>query len=133
MRLSAIGQVVICFIVLSAPVAADLMLRGLSREPVDPVWSVPGGDPARGRQAIAHHGCGACHVIGGIRHAEGRVGPRLLGLREQIYVAGVLPNSPTNLANWVRVPQDINPQTAMPNLGVTEQEARDIAAYLYTQ
>ncbi len=130
MRFSPSAQALTAFAVLAAPVAADLGLRGLHRQPVDPVWSVEGGDVERGRQAIARYGCGSCHVVPGLRGADGRVGPRLNGIREQVYVAGVLPNRPENLAAWIRDPQGINPQTAMPNLGVSESEALDMAAYL---
>jgi cytochrome c1 len=75
-------------------------------------------------------GCGACHVIPGIRMAQGRVGPELRDLRRQVYIAGSLPNTPENLVAWVRQPQHIDPATAMPNLGLTQQDAADIAAYL---
>lgn len=106
-------------------------LPGTNRTAVAPAWYVRGGDPQRGRLAIARYGCGACHVIPGIRTAQGRVGPQLAGLREQMYVAGVLPHRPENLVTWIRQPQEVNPQTAMPDLNVTEGDARDIAAYLY--
>ncbi|MFA9477384.1 cytochrome c family protein [Phycisphaerales bacterium AB-hyl4] len=113
-------------------VMGDYFLRGPHRLPIDPVWQLPDTDPQRGRDAIIAHGCGACHTIPGIRTADGRVGPQLADLRNQIYIAGHLPNTPDNLAHWLQAPRDIRPGTAMPNLGVTEQEARDIAAYLYT-
>jgi cytochrome c1 len=49
-----------------------------------------------------------------------------------MYVAGVLPNQPDRLIQWIQDPQSVNPSTAMPNLGVVEPVARDMAAYLYT-
>lgn len=113
-------------------VAYDLARHRLAKHPIDPKWIVHGGDPRRGRAAIHEYGCGACHVIPGVRGANGRVGPRLDGIREQIYVGGVLPNGPDTMADWLRRPREINPLTAMPNLGVTEQDARDITAYLFT-
>ena len=99
--------------------------------PLDRVWHVPGGDPVEGRLAIVRHGCGGCHVIPGIRQATGRVGPQLTDLRNQVYLAGVLPNTPENLVLWIQHPEEVNPRTAMPDLDLTEEEARDIAAYLY--
>jgi cytochrome c1 len=93
---------------------------------------VPGGDPGRGEVAIRSYGCGACHVIPGIRGARGMVGPPLTGFAQRIYIAGEVTNTPEHLVTWIQVPQSIEPGTAMPNLGVTEQQARDIAAYLYT-
>jgi cytochrome c2 len=93
---------------------------------------VPGGDPERGVAAIARYGCAGCHTIPGIRGARGMVGPPLTDYAARGYVAGVRPNWPRHLVSWIIDPPAISPQTAMPALGVTEQEARDIAAYLYT-
>jgi cytochrome c1 len=90
------------------------------------------GDPEAGRLAIARYGCGACHVIPGLREADGTVGPPLTAFGLRAYVAGQVPNRPDNLTRWLRDPPTIEAGTAMPNLGVSEQDARDIAAYLYT-
>ncbi len=105
--------------------------RTRTEGPVSPeVLVLPGADADRGRTAIGDHGCGACHVIPGIRNARGRVGPPLTGLRERGVIAGRLSNSGENLARWIRDPQTVSPGNAMPDLGLSEQEARDIAAYL---
>lgn len=114
-------------------VGADLLFRGARRFPAGSPWHVPGGDPQRGRQAIFHHGCGGCHVIPGVPRARGRVGPQLDDLREQTFLAGRLPNLPQNLVLWIQNPKEVDPQTAMPDLNVSEDDARDIAAYLYTR
>jgi cytochrome c len=98
-----------------------------------PVWTVAGGEPRPGRQAIVDYGCSSCHVIGGVRKATGRVGPKLEEIGEQIYIGGVVPNTPENMIAWIRDPQNFSPETAMPDLDVTEQDARDIAAHLYSQ
>lgn len=91
----------------------------------------PLGDAAkRGQAAIGKYGCGSCHTIGGISEAKGLVGPPLTGIRNRVYVAGMLQNNPGNLALWIRDPKSVNPHTAMPNLGVTAQEAADISNYL---
>jgi cytochrome c len=118
-------------LVLTAGFVGHLGLRGLRRFPVHPEWQVFRGDPQHGREAVLRYGCGGCHVIQGVRDARGRVGPHLVGLREQVYLAGVLTNTPENLILWVQSPQDVNPLTAMPNLGVTDEDARHIAAFLY--
>jgi cytochrome c1 len=47
-------------------------------------------------------------------------------------IAGELPNSPGNLMRWIVNPSAVEPKTAMPTLGITSDEAHDIAAYLYT-
>jgi cytochrome c2 len=94
-------------------------------------WSIRGGIAQLGRQPIVRHGCGACHVIGGIGRANGRVGPKLQGIHEQIYLAGVIPNTAENMVLWIMHPERVAPGTAMPDLDVLEQDARHIAAYLY--
>lgn len=94
--------------------------------------SVPGGDPERGRQLIATYGCGACHHVPGVPGAQGRVGPSFVGFGQRTFIAGHLRNEPAQLIRWIRFPQEIAPGTVMPNLGVSEANAGDIAAYLYT-
>jgi len=78
------------------------------------------------------YGCGACHVIPGVTGATGMVGPPLDGWSRRVYIAGNLANTPENLVRWIRYPQAVEPGTAMPDLGVNEADARDIAAYLYS-
>jgi cytochrome c len=93
---------------------------------------VIGGDAGRGRTALDGFGCGACHVIPGVRGARGMVGPPLTQFALRAYIAGQLPNQPDNLLRWLQDPQGVEPGTAMPNLGVGPAAARDMAAYLYT-
>ena len=94
---------------------------------------VTSGDTARGAAAIYRYGCGSCHTIAKLSAAHGLVGPPLTGIGDRLYVAGMLQNKPENLEHWIRDPKSVNPKTAMPNLGVTSQDAIDIAAYLYSQ
>jgi cytochrome c oxidase assembly factor CtaG/cytochrome c2 len=91
------------------------------------------GDAERGRAAIQRHGCGGCHIIPGIAAARGVVGPSLARLADRPYLAGSLVNDADNLVAWIRDPRAIDPRTVMPVLGVSEGEARDIAARLYAQ
>ena len=91
-----------------------------------------GGDWSRGKQVIDHYRCGACHTIPGIPDAHGLVGPPLIKWGRRTYIGGELPNTPDNLVRWIISPKSIEPGTAMPELGLSEQEARDAAAYLYT-
>lgn len=91
-----------------------------------------GGEPASGRVLIQHYGCGSCHEIPGVPGARGQVGPPLATFRERSFVGGVLPHTPANLLRWIQDPQKVDSLTAMPNLGVSERDARHIAAYLYT-
>jgi cytochrome c1 len=90
------------------------------------------GSPAHGKALVQSYGCGACHSIPGIYTARGMVGPPLLAFGRRTIIAGDLPNSPDNLVRWIRNPQSVDPRTAMPNLGLNETQAHDIAAYLYT-
>lgn len=91
-----------------------------------------GGDALRGKELIQNYGCGSCHTIPGIYTARGMVGPPLMFFSRRTMIAGELPNSPDNLVHWIRNPKAIEPGTAMPNLGLTDYEAHDVAAYLYT-
>jgi cytochrome c1 len=91
-----------------------------------------GGNPVAGEQVITQFNCGSCHTIPGVRGARGLVGPPLLFFGRRTFIAGQVPNTPDNLVRWVMSPQSIEAGTAMPALGLTERQARDVAAYLYT-
>lgn len=105
---------------------------GCRQETVTPRQEVPGGDAERGRVRIAAYGCGTCHSIPGVPGANAHIGPPLDAYAERAYIAGALRNRPESLVRWIMDPQTIEPGTAMPDLGVKEHEARDIAAYLYS-
>lgn len=90
------------------------------------------GDPERGKAAIRAYGCGGCHRIPHVAGANGRVGPPLERMAKRAYIGGVLPNTEENMVRWIRAPDAVDPRTAMPDLGVSERDARDITAYLYT-
>jgi cytochrome c oxidase assembly factor CtaG/cytochrome c2 len=90
------------------------------------------GDPDRGAALIGKFGCGACHIIPGINGADGLVGPPLNHMGNRVYVAGVLRNTPDNMIKWLRDPQRVVPTNAMPDVGLDDHQARDIAAYLST-
>lgn len=94
--------------------------------------TVPGGDAARGRAAIARYGCASCHAIPGISQPAADVGPPLDRIGKRAYLGGVVANTPAMMVRWLMDPPAIDPRTAMPNVGLTEAEAKDIAAYLYT-
>ncbi|HEX6086319.1 MAG TPA: cytochrome c oxidase assembly protein [Thermoanaerobaculia bacterium] len=91
-----------------------------------------GGDPERGRVLIREYGCGACHTVPGVRAATGLIGPPLNGIADRMFLAGQLPNTPDNMKRWIREPQLIEGGSAMPNMNVSEDDARHMAAYLYT-
>ena len=89
------------------------------------------GSPQRGRALLAHYGCAACHAID---HASsnGMVGPPLTNMGSRSYIAGRFPNEPIDMQRWLQSPQTMKPGTTMPDLGVTDRDARDLAAYLAT-
>ena len=91
-----------------------------------------GGDARMGKTEIRKYGCNACHEISGVAGAQGLIGPSLDGIGQRYYIAGELPNTPGNLMLWIQHPRAVEAHTAMPEMGVTEQDSRDIAAYLYT-
>jgi cytochrome c1 len=91
-----------------------------------------GGDPERAPALMHKYGCVSCHTIPGVAGANALVGPPLTGIASRSYIGGVLPNAPTNMIRWLLDPKRVDSLTAMPNVGLTEAQARDIAAYLYT-
>lgn len=99
----------------------------------DSTTKVDVGDakPSRAPAEIAAYGCGSCHTIAGVSGANADIGPKLDDFAEQRYIAGRLPNTAPNLIRWIRSPQQIDPGNVMPDLGVSQEDARDIAAYLY--
>jgi cytochrome c len=95
--------------------------------------AMTGGSVERGQLAFARYGCGGCHTARGLAQASGKVGPPLDGFGARAIIAGKLENKPDSLEQWLQDPQKITPGTAMPNLGVTPADSRDLAAFLYTR
>lgn len=93
---------------------------------------IPGGDVTRGWQLVQEYGCISCHTIPGVPGANATVGPPLNQWVERHYIAGQVANTPENLILFLQHPEQIAPGTVMPNMGVTDQDARDMGAYLYT-
>ena len=109
-----------------------LLLSACSGDGAALAKRLTGGDPERGRVVLYDYGCGSCHHIPEVRAAAGTVGPDLAGMAMRSYIAGRLPNRPAELIRWIRYPQQVEPGNAMPDLGVSERDARDMAAHLYT-
>jgi cytochrome c2 len=81
---------------------------------------------------MIQYGCPTCHVIPRVPGAVGKVGPSLDDLAQRSFLAGTLQNSPDNLVRWIRHPQQFQPGTAMPEMGVTAEDAKSIVAFLET-
>jgi cytochrome c2 len=90
------------------------------------------GDVAAGRHAVKQYLCATCHEIPGITSATRHVGPPLNGIAKRRYIGGVIRNTPENMVRWLQDPKQFDPLSAMPALGVSDQDARDMAAFLYT-
>jgi cytochrome c2 len=117
---------------LVAGTAAIGMAELDAREARERAVALTGGDPERGRALLTRYGCSGCHTIPGIRRADGMIGPPLGGVADRVYLGGAVTNTPENMVAWIVDPRSIDAGTAMPVTGITAEEARDVAAYLYT-
>lgn len=109
-----------------------LLVGGCDSQPAADAQRVVAGDPEIGAALVGQYGCGSCHEIPSITGASGTVGPPLQRFGRRTYIGGTLPNQPDTLMRFLQDPPELAPGTAMPDLGLSEQEARDVAAFLYT-
>jgi cytochrome c1 len=113
--------------------AASSPPGGWPPAPLAPAPTVA-GDPTSGRNDYLATGCGGCHTIRGVVAATGVAGPNLTNVVLRPTLAGdAIPMTPENLARWLLDPSALKPDTPMPNVGLTEEQARDITAFLYSQ
>jgi cytochrome c2 len=119
-RRSVFGAIACTFVLMSG-CAAEYEYRPRVRD----------GDADRGRTALTRYECGVCHVIPGVPGAVGQVGPSLNSFARHPYIAGKFPNDPEMLVRWISDAPAYAPQTAMPTIAMRDQDARDMAAYLY--
>ncbi|CAB3814946.1 hypothetical protein LMG26689_00110 [Achromobacter animicus] len=128
---------VVAFLRVLPGLSADVYRRGDDGQPAEKPQAIAQtaarvGDARAGRDALQQYLCVTCHAIPGVPGAWNYVGPALDQMGERPFIAGVLPNTPANMERWLRNPPAVKPGTAMPDLGVSEQDARDIAAFLRT-
>jgi cytochrome c oxidase subunit 2 len=99
------------------------------REPASP----PATDAAvRGARHFTSKTCIECHAIGGPGE-QARVAPDLTHLAQRGSLgAGVLGNTPAELAHWLRDPQGVKPGSHMPDAQLTDAEVSDLVAYFET-
>lgn len=126
----ALIALIVLLVAVAAGFGADAYREMREREQL--AEGMTGGDLSRAEAHIVRYGCAGCHTIPGISRANGLVGPQLSSISRRVYVAGMLPNSPDNLIRWIVNPREVNPKTAMPVTGISQAEARDVAAYLYS-
>jgi cytochrome c1 len=91
------------------------------------------GDPERGKIALTQYACQSCHMVAGVPGSKVYVGRPLSDMGRRKVLAGAVPNDQAGLVRWIRDPQSVDPNTAMPNMGVSERDALDISAYLLTR
>jgi cytochrome c1 len=114
----------------AAVVGNDLRYR---QKRSDRAAQIVGGNPAKAEEAMVRYGCGACHQISGVRMPGGLAAQPLNRISERLYIGGAVENTPSNLVGWIVNPKSYSARTAMPVTGISEPEARDVAAYLYSR
>lgn len=110
--------------------AAALLALAACKPMPDERTSPPTDAMERGKAVIERVSCGSCHVIPGIGWPRGGAGPSLEGFDDVGLIAGALPNTPANLAAFVRNAPAAKPGSTMPPMPMSAAEARDVAAYL---
>lgn len=82
---------------------------------------------------IAQYACNVCHTVPGTEGPQGALGPSLAGVASRHVVSnGTVQNTPANLRQFIQDPSSLNPQSAMPPIGVPDAAAKDITAFLMT-
>jgi cytochrome c len=112
---------------------ALLLLLAACDRPLPEHEPATGGNPRTGKQLIQKFGCGSCHTVPEVPGANATLAPSLEKLKSRQFLAGRLTNTPENLQKWIQKPRTVDPKTAMPDVGLDQQQARDIAAYLYSR
>jgi len=94
---------------------------------------ITGGSVTAGKLAYRRYGCGGCHALDSITGVNGMVGPSLAKIATRSEIAGHFANTPQNMMQWLQHPQQMLPGNGMPDMAMTDNDARNIAAYLYTK
>lgn len=114
----------------SALLVCAALASGCAKE--EPASRVVGGDPERGRLLVQQYQCAACHFIPEVQGPNGDAGPSLESMGRLSYIAGSIPNQPENMIRFLQNPPAVKPGTLMPALGITDDEARHMAAFMYS-
>ena len=119
---------------------AHMRIRAFAQSPEDyNVWlahqrqpaSPPSaGGAAKGAELFREKNCVNCHSIAGLS-TRGRVAPNLthVGSRTTL-AAGSLTNTPENLAQWLKNPQNVKRGVNMPDTGLDPDQIKDMVAFL---
>ena len=119
-------------LVLTGILACSALLLAACQGDEPEQLTVEGGDPERGQELVMAYECGSCHFIPGVEDARGHDAPGLQMWANRAFVAGAAPNEPENVMQFLQDPDSIQPGSAMPDLGISEEEARHITAFLFT-
>lgn len=122
-----------------SPSEYQQMIASLRGEQKDVQWQsssngwgrLKAANKEKGKKLLTYYGCTSCHTISSIPGPQAQVGPPLDAWKHRHYLAGKLINTPDNLVKWIMDPESVQPGTAMPDLKISEEEALDIAKYLY--
>jgi cytochrome c2 len=128
-------RLLIIFMVTSIAVAAGsiVVLKEQDRAQARMVAEqLTGGSVTTGKLAFQTDGCGACHAVEAVAGADGQVGPPLDTIGTRAELAGHLANTPGAMRRWIQHPQRVAPGNGMPEMNISDTQARDISAYLYT-
>lgn len=110
-------------------VTACVSLTGCDGPP-ERTPTVGDADVSRGRQLVVEKGCAVCHAFPDVPWPRGALGPALHDFGHQGLIAGQLPNQPGVLMQFIRNAPAFVPASAMPAFALSDQEARDVTAYL---
>ena len=95
-------------------------------------FEAPGADAAtQGRELFASADCVSCHAPPGDSPTDDQNAPDLTTFASrQMIGAGVVPNTPENLADWLRDPEELKPGAEMPATELTDDQIDALIAYL---
>ena len=130
-RRAAVGAVLALTVAACAPPTAPASTPA----PAKPGAATPNPTAvAEGLALVQLKTCGACHIIPGVPGASGAVGPNLTGVASRPTLAGgVVPHGgPDDMKRWLLDPPAAKPGTQMPKLGLSDDEATRITAFLET-
>jgi cytochrome c oxidase subunit 2 len=83
----------------------------------------------QGKDFFGKSACVGCHTIAGV--SAGQIGPDLTHFASRHTFAGSLMQAtPENVAKWIENPGGMKPGALMPNLGITGDQSKALAAYL---
>jgi len=111
-------------VIVEEPAAFDRWVAGQKAPAPEPT-----GDAVAGKELFARHACVGCHTIRGV--AAGALGPDLTHFGSRaLFGAGLWTTTPDNVAAWIKNPPALKPGSRMPNLGLSDADAKALAVYL---